>query len=474
MTMINFEIGYGVEAMLTPKSIAIIGVSNKPEKADVTGGTAVLKNLLRYGYTGELYPVNPKYDTILGIKSYPSVKDIPKQPDLSVIAVAADQVSDVLRECAEAGCRAVIIISSGFAELCTEHGIKLQEELVEITKTYGIRILGPNNLGCYNVYDKIVASTSTALFYYEEILPGGIAWVTQSGALGSTIHSRADERGIGLSYVVTTGNECDLEAADFIWYMLDDPRVHVIGLYIEGIRDWEKFSVAAQKAKDCKKPILVYKAGMTKVGVRAAKAHTGSEAGDIEAYRSFFEKNGVVLAESIDELYQTAYLLEQWRDYENVNNYAIVTISGGEGGTVADGLTALDINVPTFSKETYEKIIEIIPAFGSGQNPVDVTAHMMRTPEKLRQVGAVLEDADEVDAIIYAPTTVAKGWDMQVAEDFARAIENSKKPGLVCWYSSSINAGAIQYLRERKIPVFTDNETLFRALNRRKQFFSMS
>lgn len=472
--MMEFEIGYGVDAVLNPKVIAVIGVSNKKEKMDMTGGTAVLRNLLRYGYEGEIYPINPKYDTIMGLKCYPSITAVPKMVDLVVIAIPAECVPETLEECGKVSCRAAIIVSSGFAEIRTEHGNSLQNRIVEIAQKYLIRVLGPNNLGVYNVFDKIVASTSTALFYYDHIKPGGIAWVTQSGALGSTIHSRAADREIGLSYVVTSGNECDLQASDFIWYMLDDPRVHVIGLYIEGIRDWDKFSIAAEKARRMKKPIIVYKAGMTEVGVRAAKAHTGSEAGDIDEYCEFFRKNGVVMVESMDDLYQTAHLLEQWRKFSNISNYAILTISGGEGGTLADGLTFLDINVPQFSLKTYKQIMEIIPSFGSGQNPIDVTAQMMRNPEKLRQIGAVLEDAGEVEAIIYAPTTVAKGNDLQVACDFAEIINNSKKPGVVCWYSSSINAAAIAYLRKKDIPVFTDNESLLRAITTRRQYFNLT
>lgn len=469
--MIDFGIGYGADAVLKPKSVAIIGVSNKKEKTDVTGGTAVLGNLLRYGYTGNIYPVNPKYETVLGLKCYQSVKEIPEPADLAVIAVAAENVPGVLTDCAEEGCRAAVIVSSGFAEVRTEKGIALQNELVEICKAYGIRVLGPNNLGVYNVYDNIVASTSTSLFYYDHLLQGGIAWVTQSGALASTIHSRAADQNIGLSYVVTSGNECELQAADFIWYLADDPRVQVIGLYVEGIRDWRKFSQAADKARKQKKPVLVYKAGLTETGAAAVKAHTGSDAGNESEYYELFRENGVITVDSMDELYQSAYLLEQWGRYPQVSHFAIIAISGGEGGVLADGLTFLNMDVPRFSETTRHKIKEIIPYFGSEQNPVDVTAHMMREPEKIRRIAEVLEEAQEADAVIYSLTTVAKGSDMQVAADIAKVIRASRKPGLVCWYSSSINEDAVHFLRKQKIVVFTDNEAMFLALTRRKQFY---
>lgn len=407
------------------------------------------------------------------MRCYSSISALPEQADLAVIAIEALKVPDMVRQCAKAGVRAAVIISSGFSEVGTGQGKKLQEELVEICQTTGIRVLGPNNLGSYNVYDKIVASTSTALFYYDELKPGGIAWITQSGALGSTIQARAADEGIGLSYVVTSGNSCDLNEADFIWYMADDPRVKVIGIYAEEIHDWKSFGLAVEKAEKKGIPVLVYKAGISERGAAAAKAHTGSEAGDPESCRRYLRECRAVQVETLDELYQTAYLLEQWKDFKKIERYGIVTISGGEGGILADGLTKKGLAVPCLSEKTLEQVAELIPAFGSPQNPVDVTAHMMRTPERLGQVTEVLEHAEETDALIYSLTTVAREWEFKIAESIVSQIHKKNKPGVVCWYSSRINEKAVAYLRAQGIVVFTDNGALIRALGRKKQIQDM-
>lgn len=464
-----FEIGYGVDAVLNPESVAVIGVSGDSGKAEVTGGTAILSNMIRYGFGGRIYPVNPKYDAIMGLRCYATVADVPETVDLAVVAIAADGVPGVLEACGRCGCRAAIVISSGFGEVQTPHGAALQKEIDAVVKTYGIRVVGPNNLGSYNTFDKMVASTSAALMYYNELPPGGIAWVTQSGALGTSLYGRAIDQNIGVGYVVTTGNESDLQTADFVWYLLDDPRIHVIGLYIEGIRDWERFEAAAQKARKLGKPILAYKAGVTKSGGAALKVHTDSDAGDFGDYLDFFRRTGVVAVESVDELYRTAFLLEQWRGYGDIRNIAILTTSGGSGGILADGLTRLGMNVPELSRETQEKIKREIPAFGSAVNPIDVTAHIMRTPEKIARVGNILEETDEVDAIMYAPTTLSAEGSVRIARDIVALIRESKKPCLVHWYSSPLNSEAIHILHQNQIPTFTDYDSIvqsFRSRNR--------
>lgn len=468
--MSRFSIGEKVEKLIKPSSIAIIGVSGDPSTLDKTGGAGVLSNLLRYGYQGEIYLINPKHKEIMGYKCYPSIADVGKGVDLAVISIPAKAVADTLKECGEAGCQTAIIISSGFAEVGTDMGKELQQRIVAITETYGIRVLGPNNLGVYNCIDGIAPSTSTALFYYDELVKGSIAWISQSGALCSTIHGRAYDRNIGLSYVVTSGNECDLEAADFLWYMAKDENVKVIGLYIETIKDKEKFELAAKEAARKHKPVLVYKAGVTKAGAAATLAHTGSDAGSIVEYAAFFKKCKVIMVESFDELYSSAMLLEAWLN-KPAEHYAIIAISGGEGGILADGLVREGLKLAEFTDATRESIADIIPSFASAKDPVDVTAHMMRHPENIFQISNILEEAAEADGVIYSLTTVAQARHLEVAEEMAKVIKNSKKAGVVCWYSSEVNAEAVRYLQRQNIPVFTDNESLLRALLRVKQFF---
>lgn len=467
--MSKFPIGDKVDKLIKPSSIAIIGVSGDPSTQDKTGGSGVLANLIHYGFEGDIYLVNPKHKEIRGYQCYPSIAAIGKPVDLAVISIPAKAVPRVLEECGKAGCQTAIIVSSGFSEVKNDSGRKLQEQLVKIAVKYRLRVLGPNNLGVYNCLDGIAPSTSTALFYYDYFIKGAIGWVSQSGALCSTIHSRAYDRNIGLSYVITSGNECDLEGSDFLWYMARDERVKVIGMYVETIKDKEKFAVAAKEAERNHKPVLVYKAGVTKAGAAATQAHTGSVAGDIREYREFFKQYKVIMADSFDELYSSTMLLEYWYG-KAANRYAIIAISGGEGGILADGLLQSGMELAEFQDSTRNSIAEIIPDFASPNNPVDVTAHMMRHPENIFKVSQILEHASEVDGVIYSMTTVARARQLDVAKGVAQAIKSSKKAGAVCWYAGDINKEAVEYLQKERIPVFTDNTSLLLALKRSRQF----
>lgn len=471
--MKQYEIGFGADALLRPKAVAVIGVSGNSAKKNVTGGTAVLNNLVRFGYQGNIYPINPKYDTVAGLKSYPAIGAVPEKVDLVVVAVAADKVPDVLEECGQAGCRAAIIISSGFAEVSGPEGKALQEQIVEIGNRYSMRLIGPNNLGSYNVLEHMVASTSSTLLYYNDLPGGAIAWVSQSGALCSSIYGRAYDEEIGVPCVVTTGNECDLQSADIVWTLLDDPRIHVVCVYCEGIRDREKFAAAARKAQELGKPLLVFKNGKTLRGGQGCRAHTASDAGEIDDYRAFFDQIGAIMVDSLDEFYETANLLDLWRDYGDVQNFAVISTSGGSGICLTDCITGIGLEVPPLSQALKESVMAEIPSFGSAANPIDVTAHILRTPEKIAEVGKLLQASDEVDAIVLAPTTIAEEASLSTAQDFIEIIRSSKKPCMVHWYGGSANAEAVRLLRKNGIAAFTEYDAFARALLRRKQFFAI-
>jgi len=270
MSIKQYPIGFGADALIYAKSVALIGVSGNPNKKSVVGGTAVLNNLVRFGYKGKIYPINPKYDEISGQKCYASIEDVPEKVDLVVIAVAAPSVPDTVESCGRAGARSAIIITSGFAELMTDEGKSLQHEIVEIANKYDLRLLGPNNLGSFNMNDGMCASTSSSLLYYDSMPKGSIAWVSQSGAMCSSIYGRAMDAAINVPVVITTGNECDLEASDFVWHLVDDDRISVICVYCEGIKDREKFKAACAKAKKAKKPVLVFKNGKQRAAAMPA------------------------------------------------------------------------------------------------------------------------------------------------------------------------------------------------------------
>lgn len=471
MTMkeIPFAIGYGVKEIFRPKSITLIGISGDPAKRHMTGGIGVLVNLLKSGYPGELYPVNPKYESIMDIPCVASIEDLPERIDLAIIAVKAEVVTDTLQRLAAKRVRSTIIISSGFAETGTPEGIALQEEIARVARAKGIRVTGPNILGCYCVPSHTVASTSTSLFYHEDLPEGRIAWVSQSGALCSSVYSRALEQGIGIGYVATTGNEVDLTTADFIYYYAEQPDVDIIGVYSEGIRCEERFIEAANHARENGKPVYVYKSGKTPAARHATKAHTASEAGDYQHFQEVLAQCGATEITSIDEMAQTLHLAERWKGYGDVTKLAVVAISGGEGCILADGLTLSGYEMVQLREETKEKIRALIPAFGSAENPVDTTAHLMRNPERIPEVGKALLDAPEVEGIVFALTTVAVENAARCARAIADVILAAKKPCAVQWYAGAQNAEGIKILQDAGVPVFTDNESFFLAMKHRKE-----
>lgn len=471
--MKNFEIGYGADALLYAKSVAVIGVSGDPTKKSVVGGTAVLNNLVRFGYKGNVYPINPKYDEIAGKKCYPSIEEVPEKVDLVIIAVGAANVPATVASCGRAGVRCAIIISSGFAELMTEEGKALQEEIVEIAHEYDMRLLGPNNLGSFNMNDDMCVSTSSSLLYYDSMPKGNIAWISQSGALCSSIYGRAMDAAIDTPVVVTTGNESDLQTADFIWHLLDDDRIHVVCVYCEGIKDKEKFKAACKKAKEVRKPILVFKNGKTERGGYACGAHTASDAGRMEEYAEFFNECGAIMVESIDEFFDTANLISKWSEYGDIEKFAVISTSGGSGICLTDCVESAGMQVPDLSQEVRDAVMEKIPSFGSPRNPIDVTAHILRSIEKVAEVGNILEKSGEVDAMILAPTTIERNASIAIANDFIEIINGSKIPALVHWYSGSTNMEAIRMIREAGIPAFVEYDSIGRALKRRKQFFEI-
>lgn len=466
----KYEIGFGADALLYAKSIAVIGVSGDPAKKKVIGGTAILNNLVRFGYEGNIYPVNPKYDEISGKKCFASVEDIPEKVDLAIIAVGAKNVVSTVESCGKAGVRCGMIISSGFAELLTDEGIALQNAVVETAEKYDMRILGPNNLGSFNMNRNMCASTSSSLLYYDEMPKGSIAWVSQSGAMCSSIYGRAMDAAIGVPVVVTTGNESDLQSADFIYQLAQDDSIHVICSYVEGIKDRDKYEAAVKKAKENGKPVLVFKNGKSARGAYACAAHTASDAGEYDEYCEYFKKIGAIQVDSIDEFFDTANLLDRWFQYGDIENFAVISTSGGSGVLLTDCVEAAGMHVPDISQETKDAVMAQIPAFASPRNPIDVTAQILRTIEKVAEVGQILEKSGEVDAMILAPTTIERSASLAIADDFIKIINESKIPALVHWYTGSTNMEAIRKIREAGIPAFTEYDSIGRALKRRKEF----
>jgi len=275
-----------------PAAIAVIGASDNPEKP----GGRPLTALLKRGYAGRIYPVNPRHREIAGLGCYPSVLDVPGGVDMAIIAVPAAIVPEAVAQCGAKGVKAAVVFTSGFAE-AGPAGLALQRQMMEAARSGGVRILGPNCLGLVNLENAVMASF-TGIVDVEPVRPATLGFVSQSGVFGATIYLQALERGVGFSSFVSVGNEADLEFADFVSYLLDDAETRVVGGYLEGARDGAKLRAAAAKALRLQKPLLIMKVGRTRAGSRAASSHTGSLAGDDQIYDAFFRQTGIIRIES--------------------------------------------------------------------------------------------------------------------------------------------------------------------------------
>lgn len=389
-----------VDKMLNPKSIAVIGASQDEKK----NGGRLFRYLVENKYPGELYPINPKASDIKGYKAYPDLKDVPADIDLACIIVAAPLVPDVLRSCIVKGIKAAIIYSSGFAEI-GEEGERLQEEILSIAKEGDIRLLGPNSIGIASPSKQIYTAFGAALESEMKVL-GNIGFISQSGAMGSALLSRAWEEGIGFSRWISIANEADLDSSDFVEVLAEDELTKVIAIFMEGLQDATAFEKAVSKARKNEKPVIVFKTGKSEVGKRAVQSHTGSMAGDDAVYTSAFRKYGALRIEHIEDMLDTAIALDV-QPLPKGNKIGVITASGGACSVIADLCSAKGMEVPELSTNTMSKIQKLIPPFGSSQNPIDVTAEIIAKPEMFKEVVNALDKDPDISGILIMLTTNA-------------------------------------------------------------------
>ena len=387
-----------LDTFFSPSSIAIIGASRDPAK--IPG--LLLAFLRKNQFSGRIFPVNPNYPEIDGLTCYPSVSAINAPIDLAIVIIPARAVLGALEQCAKVGVKNAIIISSGFAE---EGGdsTAMQDAIAALAKNTGMRISGPNAEGFYNEAKRVAATFSPTVDVRPEA-PRLIATrrrigiVAQSGGIGFAFYNRARALGIALSYVISTGNESDLGAGEFLDYMVQDASTDVILLFIEGIRDTEKFLAAARRAAETGKPVIVTKVGRSGAGERAAASHTASMAGWTAAYDAVFAKYGFIVSNDLDEAVTIAALLTT-SPLPKGDRVAVVTVSGGAGIWGADTVSAQGLQVPELSAPMQATIRGLIPSYGSPRNPVDITAQAVHSGG-LQKTIDLLDQSDEVDSIL--------------------------------------------------------------------------
>jgi len=391
-------VSHPLDSLFAPTSIAIIGASREPTK--IPG--LLLTYLRKNGFAGAIYPVNPNYPEIDGLACYPSVGAIRQSIDLAIVIIPARAVLGALADCAAAGVRNAIVISSGFGEEGGE-GAAMQRAIAEFARTSGMRISGPNAEGFFNAPRNIAATFSPTV----DVKPGSprliatrrrIGIVAQSGGIGFAYHNRARALGIATSLVISTGNESDLGAGECLDYLVQDSATDVVMLFIEGIRDTVAFLAAARRAAETRKPVIVTKVGRSGAGTRAAASHTASMAGWTAAYDAVFAKFGFITATDLDEAMAIAAVLTT-SPLPTGDRVAVVTVSGGAGIWAADAVDAQSLDVPELSAPLQAQIRALIPSYGSARNPVDITAQAVHSGG-LQTTIELLEASSEVDIIL--------------------------------------------------------------------------
>lgn len=373
-----------LDPLFNPRSIALIGASDDVARI----GGRPLRYLREGGFKGAVYPVNPKRDTVQGIRSYDSVAALPEVPDVAILAVPAQGTLQALRDCADRNVKAAVVFSAGFAE-ASEQGRRAQDQIAGIARESGMRVLGPNCLGLFNASIGYYA-TFSAILDAAFVEPGPVAVVSQSGAYGSHIAHLARQRGLGIGEWITTGNECDIDVAEALRWVIDRPDVKVVMAYAEGIRDRDTFIEALELARAKEKAIVVLKVGRSDVGAQAVSSHTAALAGSDAVFDAALRQYGAYRARTTAEHLDVAYACARGL-YPAGNRFGIFTLSGGFGIQMADDASACGLDVAPMPKAAQDELKAMLP-YASPRNPVDATAQALTDlPLMTSYIAAMLE-----------------------------------------------------------------------------------
>ncbi len=443
-----------------PSSVAVIGASRNPAKL----GYAVLNNLVEGGFVqkGAVYPINPKADEVLGLPAFASVMDVPADIDLAVIVIPYTYVPAALRVCGEKGIPAAIVISAGFREAGME-GLERERELIAIAKDCGIRLIGPNCLGVIDTITPMNASFSAGT------PPSGpMAFMSQSGALGTAILDWAQAGRLGLAKFVSLGNKADVSEIDLLDAWADDPNTNVIMMYSEGLPDGQEFIRVAREVTR-KKPVVAIKSGVTDSGSRAVSSHTGSLAGSEQAYQAAFRQAGVLRAQSMEELFDVA-LAMGYQPLLQGDRIGIITNAGGPGILATDALERAGMSLARFELETKQALEEFLPGAASAANPVDVLGDARADRYKFAS-DKVAQDPN-VDGLLVVLTPQAMTEIRQTATDIGELAKSIDKPVITCFMGEAVVSQGIDILTEYGVPNYPFPEraaTAYKAMSRYRQ-----
>jgi acetate---CoA ligase (ADP-forming) subunit alpha len=444
-----------LEAFFKPKTVAVVGVSRQPRKF----GHVIFKNFVDSEFEGKVYPVNPKAESILGSKAYTSIKDIPGELDLVVIAVPAALVPSIIDDCLAKKVKAAVIISGGFKE-AGEEGAKLEQEIKTKIEGKKLRIIGPN---CIGVFDPTshVDTLFLPTYRLRRPNPGSIAFISQSGAFGSAVLDWAAAQEIGISKFISIGNKVDVDEVDLLNYLAKDPLTKCVTVYVESINRGREFLKAASKTL-LNKPIVVLKGGLTAAGARAAMSHTGALAGSAKIYEGAFRGAGIIQALTVDELFDYARALAYQPEPANQKSIAIVTNGGGFGVISSDEASRLGLSLAEFGPDTMDKLKACLPDYASLHNPLDLVGDADVERYRLA-LNAVSSDLN-VGLILVIVLLQTSFIESDVVDAISEANVASGKPIVVCTVGGEFTQILSKMLEEDHIPSYPTPERAVKAV----------
>ena len=409
--------------MFSPKSIVIIGASGDKSKISYKP----VSNLKEVGYEGEVYLVNPKYEEIAGYPCYKNIKSLPLNIDLALVVVGASAVQGVLEELQERKVKSIVILSSGFSEIGAK-GKELEAKITEFSASTGISICGPNCIGITNFKQKTMVSFSSLKHGDYD----SVAFITQSGAVGTLAYTLAQEMGLGFQYFVSSGNEAAVDFFDYVHYFAKEEEVKVIGGYLEGARDYLKMENAINACQEAKKPLVLMKVGNSAKGAEAARSHTAALAGNAEVYNSYLSQHNVVRVTNEEELTDTIAIFNKTKKPSKSAGIAIVTQSGGAGIIMTDRCEERNIPLAELSDKTKDALREALPKFASVGNPVDFTAQVNQTPEQIIEAVEISLEDDDVEAVVLYLQMTDELF-LPIVPELEKLAKNSNKIFVFCW-----------------------------------------
>ena len=456
-----------LDALFKPRSVAVVGASRGETATGAPKlGAAAMRNLVEHGFSGAIHPVNPKESELFGRRCVARVNEIEGEVDVALLVVPGQACLDALRDCAAKGVKSAIVMSAGFAEAGNPG---LQEELLAVARAAGIRLVGPNTAGFVDFHHRF-AATISMVGQMQPFVSGGVAFITQSGALGGSMIGRGMEQGVGFSHWVTTGNQADLTAADYLGHLVDDPQARVFALFLESVADPARFIAACHRAARAGKPVLVYKSGASAVGAASSASHTGALAGSHAVFGALCRQHGLVQVDDLADLLPLARTFS-WLGSrldlraQRAQRIGIVSASGGICGVAADECELAGLQVPELPTARQEAIRRVVPEFASVRNPVDVTGQIRSSATGYQHtVREVMADPG-IDAGLLLVTMAAEPRASFYGREIGALADEVGKPLLVTWAGPlSLAAQGHPMLAAARVPVFESVRGAVRAL----------